>query len=553
MNLKSIRWRLPASYAAIALLAAVVLGGVLVVTLRSYYGERERENMRMNAEAMSFAISKMVNARFPSKALQDQVKSLASLVQARIRLLGEDGEVLADSGTPDPLQALTFSARPPVQGEAEEKLLPGQMPPVNREKLILKASGGGFTPTVESGAVLIVNPEAQFASFFSVPITDTFVSAAGAGGAVTDTIQTWASTDPAGPIGLIAPIKSSLYGYTLGAAPNTTRRSDQEVSLPVIDKEGRVVANIVLSEGPSYGWEIIDSVMRSWAVAGAVAVLLAAGTGWLISRQVTAPLLALAGVTAEMAGGNLSARASADSPDEFGLLGRSFNEMAGRIEETVHTLRNFVADAAHELHTPLTALRTNLELVAPPGDKALAGAQAQVNRLENLVNSLLDLSRIEAGLNVEDGEPLSLPGLVRETVELYASRADQSGVSFELLLPEEEILIEGNRGYLRQALGNLLDNAVKFTPPGGSITAGAGEEGGWGHLWVEDTGIGIPPQDLPRLFNRFHRGRNAASYPGSGLGLAIVKAIAEEHAGEVWVQSAAGKTRFTIRLPIKAS
>jgi signal transduction histidine kinase len=169
------------------------------------------------------------------------------------------------------------------------------------------------------------------------------------------------------------------------------------------------------------------------------------------------------------------------------------------------------------------------------------------------VNGLLDLSRIEARLNGRDHQPVNLPGLLGETVELYASRAEQAGVFFGLELPREEILVPGDASQLRQALANLLDNAVKFTPPGGSVAAGAGVAEGWGILWVEDTGIGIPPEELPRLFNRFHRGRNAASYPGSGLGLAIVKAVAERHGGHVEVESSPGKTRFTLRLPGKVT
>ena len=142
---------------------------------------------------------------------------------------------------------------------------------------------------------------------------------------------------------------------------------------------------------------MINSVARGWLLAGVVAVLLAAGVGWLISRQMSGPLLALAGVTARMAGGDLAARADVRQQDEFGLLARSFNDMAERLEGTIVTLRRFVADAAHELRTPLTALKTDLELAAGEGRNAdrtasLAHAQAQVDRLASLSAGLFDLA-----------------------------------------------------------------------------------------------------------------------------------------------------------------
>jgi signal transduction histidine kinase len=221
----------------------------------------------------------------------------------------------------------------------------------------------------------------------------------------------------------------------------------------------------------------------------------------------------------------------------------------------VKTLQNFASDAAHELRTPLTALHTNLELLsndvrsAGRSNPVLEQAWSQVQRLERLTADLLDLSRLEAGTNETSMEPVEMKGLLKEICEAYASSAEQKDITFQLDLPPEETWLRGNKGQLCQALGNLLDNALKFTGPGGVICAGLFQDPENVRIWIEDNGIGIPEEDLPYIFSRFHRARNATSYPGSGLGLAIVKAIIDRHGGRVEAQPMNGSTRFIIDLP----
>jgi two-component system sensor histidine kinase MprB len=335
-----------------------------------------------------------------------------------------------------------------------------------------------------------------------------------------------------------------------------TRRSSGSVSLPLLDISGQLVGQIQLSEGPGFGWAIVTSVFLAWAAAGIIAILLSAAVGWRISQRVTAPLTALAGVTERMAAGDLSARAYENKADEFGALARSFNGMAGRVEETVLALRQFVSDAAHELQTPITALRTNLELAL--GEKEpdrqtafLHRAEVQVERLSSLSQDLLDLSRLEAGANRNAPASVDLARLLREVSEGYAARAEQRGQTFTLEIETDVPLVTGDQSQLRRAIGNLLDNAVKFTPARGSVRARLESAGDEARLVIEDTGIGIPTEDLASLFSRFHRGRNAAGYPGSGLGLAMVKAIAKAHGGSVTAENLpAGGSRFTFTCSI---
>jgi signal transduction histidine kinase len=293
-------------------------------------------------------------------------------------------------------------------------------------------------------------------------------------------------------------------------------------------------------------------------VASVIAIVLAALAGWVASRDVTQPVLALTHATRRMEQGDLAMRATlpnAKQANEFRTLADSFNNMAQRVEDTVSTLRAFVSDAAHELNTPLTALKTNLELAANETDTTqkgifLARALEQNRRLELLTSSLLDLSRIEAAQATPDPEPVNLRRLAAEAGERFASRAEQAERSFGLSLPESDVTLTGNSLHLQRALDNLLENALKFTPQGGTIALALEQKDGQAILTVTDNGIGILPEDLPHLFERFHRGRNSAEYPGNGLGLAIVKAIVSAHGGQVSVESAGrGQgSRFTITL-----
>jgi signal transduction histidine kinase len=267
----------------------------------------------------------------------------------------------------------------------------------------------------------------------------------------------------------------------------------------------------------------------------------------ILSRRISRPLVDLTTATQAVAAGDLDARVPVRYRGEVGELAVAFNRMADQVKETITTLQRFISDAAHEIHTPLTGLSTSLELA--PDDEFVERARSQVEQLKALTEGLLDLSRIEANERAQVHSPIALTSLIEETSEYYASWADQAGLTLELTLPETPVTIQGNETQLRRALDNLLDNAIKFTLEGGTVGVGVRQVEEWVEVSVEDTGIGIPEQDLPVLFSRFHRGRNAAAYPGNGLGLAIVKAIAEVHGGQVTAENTGQGARFTLRLP----
>jgi signal transduction histidine kinase len=525
---RSIRWELQLSYAAIALLATVALGAVLLAILRGYYSQLERAYLEGNALAFSYTLAPLLEEDRPPESLQAQLVSLSFLSQARVRLLDENGSLVADSSAPGRF-VVSFAAR---------------------------SEGDVAVPTGRIKVEPVVGPFLVISS----TVTETVTLPSGRALPLRLMLESSQSGDPYAPFRIRLPFFEA-EDYPLGQlsdADPVGPRSGPVVRQPIYGDNSVLLGYVELSGGPAYAREVVGDVAWGWGIASTAAVLLAAAAGWLVSRGISAPLLALTDVTASMVGGDLSARADASRKDEFGTLARSFNTMADQVEETVVTLRRFVSDAAHELNTPLATLRTNLEMMrqdslptqdsSPGQNERVARAQAQVERLEILTRGMLDLSRIEAGMSQRALGPVSLTALAQEMGELYASRAEQAGLTFELSLPQTAIIVQGDEEQLRQALTNLLDNAIKFTPEGGRVGLGLEQAEGMVKLSVEDTGIGIPEEDLPLLFQRFHRGRNTEGYPGSGLGLAIVKAIADRHGGSVAAEGNDHSTRISLRL-----
>lgn len=546
---KSIRWQLPLSYAAIALIAALALGSVLIITLRGFYGEREYMHLNNNARAISGMIAQMTAARRSDLLGQSQLDNLAFLAESRVRLLSPEGEVILDTGSPQSHHFLAFEEQTRMGFEGGETVVEGQLAmPVFDTFLPSEAARGG------GDALLRLLPR-QESTFVSVNDDVPYIAGSAQAGSVALNVERALP----GPFDRFTiAVSGTPYGLGLGITNDAFgRRSSWTIQEPIYDIDNQLMAYVELSEGPAYGTELVDSVARTLVVALIIALVIAFTVGYLVSLRLTRPLLALNNAAHQMAEGALSTRADLKRSDEIGALAQTFNHMAHRVEEMVTTLRRFVADAAHELHTPLTIIYANLELALsetdPEAQRAfVARALAQVKRLENLTNDLLDLSRLEGTKQRDLRTSVDLNTVIRDVSELYASRAEQKELSFSLSLPDGPVMAMVNETQFRRVLSNLLDNAIKFTPEMGDIDVGLRREGGCLRLWVKDTGIGIPAEDLPHLFNRFHRARNAATTPGSGLGLAIIRTIVEAHGGAVQVESQATGTAFWLQLPLPA-
>jgi two-component system sensor histidine kinase MprB len=233
--------------------------------------------------------------------------------------------------------------------------------------------------------------------------------------------------------------------------------------------------------------------------------------------------------------------------DDVAALAGSYNEMLAALERSLGAQRQLVADASHELRTPITSIRTNSELLTGPvplpdddADRAIADIEEQSRELSALVEELLDLARATEPAGA--AAPVDLDRIVEDAVERARPRAG----NVDLDLASEPTRIVGTPGPLARAVANLLDNAIKWSPPGGRVQVRLAR----GLLSVADEGPGVAEADLPHVFERFYRAPDAREMPGSGLGLAIVKKVAEEHSGEVAISSpAGGGTLVTMRLP----
>jgi two-component system sensor histidine kinase MprB len=269
-------------------------------------------------------------------------------------------------------------------------------------------------------------------------------------------------------------------------------------------------------------------------------VALAAGLGLLVSRAALRPV----GRLSEVAEGiavtrDLSRRIDASGQDELSRLAATFNAMLAALEHSVASQRQLVADASHELRTPLTSLRTNVEVLASPhalreADRSalLRDVIAQLEELSALVGGLIDLARESEAKADGEREPLRLDLLVEEAV----ARAELHFPHVRFDLTADPCWVEGVPASLERAVANLLDNAAKWSSPGGRVevdTAG-------GEVRVRDHGPGISPDDLPHVFDRFYRAPDARGLPGSGLGLAIVREVARAHGGSVVAERPAG-------------
>ena len=248
------------------------------------------------------------------------------------------------------------------------------------------------------------------------------------------------------------------------------------------------------------------------------------------------------------------------SGDEMARLALTVNGMLARLEQSFGSLHRFTADASHEMKTPLMVLRAGVEraLVHPgiPAEllQSLDETLAQINQMSEMVENLLTLARADEGRAPLAVEPCDLRDVLHDVAETAGMLGESADISVTSEIPSQPLLMAVDRHRIREMLLNLVTNAIKYTPPGGTVALTLSQEDGSVVFTVADTGIGIAPGDLPHIFDRFWRADPARSRtgdrPGTGLGLAITKWIAEAHGGSITVQSRPGRgSLFTVRLP----
>lgn len=328
-----------------------------------------------------------------------------------------------------------------------------------------------------------------------------------------------------------------------------------------LDIEGRKVG--LLLSGPVVSQVLepleqsfLSSVNRSLLLGGLVALAAALALGAVLIRQLTTPLKELTAATERIAAGDRELRVRIKSQDEFGQLGEAFNRMAESLKRSEELRRRMLADISHELRTPLTVIRGELEAlrdgVFSPTPEKLAELEEEAKLIDRLVEDLHELALAEAGeLRLERG-PTDLGRLVERLAGRVRGRLAEAGLELVVELPPSLPKLELDSDRIEQVLHNLLSNAERYTPAGGRITLAVEDRPGEVVVSVADTGKGIPPEELPRIFERFYRGEQSRSrrHGGAGLGLAIAKQLVEAHGGRIWAESEPGKgTKVSFTLP----
>ena len=329
------------------------------------------------------------------------------------------------------------------------------------------------------------------------------------------------------------------------------------VSLPVRVGERRYAVQVAMSLDDAHA---VLRVGRWLFLSMSVVILAAIGlSGALLARRALRPIDRMVTRARHIGEGNLTERLPhPGTRDEIGRLVETLNEMLARLERSFEIQRRFTADASHELRSPLSRLRAELEVTLrrprplPEYEETLRSCLGEVQRVQGLTEELLELARIDARQEAEAARPVPVSEIVEAAVSAVTSEAERRGI---LVLVEDgpEMLVNAAPVAAKVALANIVDNAVKFSPSGGEVRLAIGAGNGEAVITVSDSGPGVSPDDVPRLFQRFYRGKasRASDVPGVGLGLAISRALIERQGGRISVETAGEKgATFIVHLPL---
>ena len=511
--------------------------------------------------------------------------TLVSMIAAM--LLIASGWVAAQT---HPLREPALDAR--IAADAVDGLVLRGAPPAERNAVLRSLASGELSVLAGPGP-FAPEPARRFERFGPSLRNLSYLAVVGPDGRVL------ASSDPSG--GAFAPPERAEWDALVGAALAGERDPRRLVAIrsgggpaalgvsPIVDGRGRPVAALVVAKSELPPPDRVGSFWHALAIfsAATVAVLSAAFlfalassslVAYLLARRLVARLERLGRAAEALAAGDLSSRVDEGSADEVGQLARRFNHMAGRLSATVAELgaekqhaeaalrakRELVANVSHELRTPLASIRGHTESLLMGGGDAegerrreyLALIDRETEHLSRLIDDLFLLSTAEAGALPLSLRPVDLGGVVVEVAANLGSvaRRERRVTIVTRVAPDLPPAL-ADRERVVQVLGNLVRNALRHTPEGGLVSLRADPRDGHALLTVEDTGVGIPPDQLPRVFERFYRGDEARDRAsgGAGLGLAIVRELVEAMGGTVSAESVVGEgSRFAFTRPLAA-
>jgi signal transduction histidine kinase len=356
---------------------------------------------------------------------------------------------------------------------------------------------------------------------------------------------------PADPAALAA-TQSGISRFSESSDPEHDR--DYRVYTVPVTSDGAVAGFVQVMRDPYPVQETLADLLAALFAGGVAVVLLGGLGGYLLARRALAPVGAMTRMTKEISAGDLSSRLNmTDTYDEIGQLASSFDAMLERLEESFARERRFTADASHELRTPLAAMEAILSVIrsepreAAEYEQALDDLAEETARLRALAEGLLRLAR-GAQPQPVDLAPVDISVLADDVVEALRPLAEAKGIDLGPRI-EAGLTVRGDSDGLIRIFLNLLDNAIKFTEPGGAVTVSAYSQGDSAVVEFSDTGIGIAADRLANIFERFYRADSSRSTPGAGLGLSLARQMVHDNNGALTVASEEGRgSTFTVRL-----
>lgn len=333
------------------------------------------------------------------------------------------------------------------------------------------------------------------------------------------------------------------------------------IACPITDGDGTIVGAMFFHTDMSRTNASIRQVYLDVLLSGCVSVILAFLAVSYITGRMTKPITDMNNIVRRFSKGEFDARVKITSRDEVGQLGQSFNVMADELDTLEHSRRSFVANVSHELRSPLTSMRGFLEAMQdgtiPQEEygKYLGVVIDETKRMTAMVNDLLDLARIESGQTVLKIEAFDINELIIRTLLTFEARINAANIDVSMDFDAEHTIVEADSEQIAQVVRNLVDNAIKFSPKGGTLTLKTEviKSKKVVHVSVRDEGVGIAADDLPYVFDRFYKAEKAHTPSGSstGIGLSIVKRIVEQHGQSITVESPPGQgTCFTFTLKL---
>ena len=485
----------------------------------------------LGATVLAFGLALYVERR--SSSLRELDQRLTIEADAVTQFLAQSHLVMGELTEPDPLLPIEVpeAQRPRQLVSTSQAFLDGLadflivVDPLGHRLYVTDTTGArratAFDRLVENPLVLTGPTVDRFLELASPPVTS------GTGTMEGDPI--------AGPIRYLV-VRVATAGPEIGALVVAT-----------------ALANVTFGPG-----QLLGSMLFILPV-----ILLASiAIGYLLAGTSLRPLKGMMNELKAITDGRSLHRRLAVPPtgDELASLARSTNQMIGRLEQSFDSLRRFSADASHELKTPLMILRAGVErsLTNPqtPAEnlEELDRVLEEINRMTEMIDHLLTLARVDEGRAALVLVECDLRDLIADSAETAGMLGEPGGIRISVGMPDEPVLLPIDRGRMQQLLLNLITNAIKYTPSGGTVSIRLADENDIVTLAVHDTGVGIPAADLPHIFDRFYRADVARSRvgdrPGVGLGLAITKWIAEAHGGTITATSRPGRgTAFSVRIP----